>query len=107
LNAQYYRFGKSVNMAGSVVMSLFDQQVKCVYHNGPFFDLKTIGNDVEVISLIEEGVKGFEHMNGKASIISGMYGQGKVVLVGPHPEQTKGLEEDTFRLISSTFRDSS
>jgi hypothetical protein len=80
LNAQYYRFGKSVNMAGSVVMSLFDQQVKCVYHNGPCFDgLQTIGNDVEVISLIEEGVKGFEHMNGKASIISGMYGQGNTV----------------------------
>jgi len=42
-------------------------------------------------------------MHRKPCIVSGSCGKGKVVLCGPHPECTAGLEDFTWSLIRSVL----
>ncbi len=76
----------------------------CFYHNGPLYPGFGMPKDIEIVAIIKEGVgeKG-RKMKRKSTIIRGRYGRGKVVLCGPHPEQTEGLEEFTWKLIEHAF----
>lgn len=40
----------------------------------------------------------------KVAIVSGLCGNGRVILCGPHPEATEGLEDYTLSLITSAMR---
>ncbi|CAF1023149.1 unnamed protein product [Didymodactylos carnosus] len=82
------------------------------YHNGAFFEISDNkesssdadnnedNNDITVIGHVTElyGIN-LRTMIGKAAIIKSSYGCGSVVLCGPHPETTEGLEQFTFNLI--------
>eukprot|EP01084_Bolivina_argentea_P207636 354224_1 len=78
--------------------------VKCIYHNGAFWDRKKLHKSVKIIGLIKHGIKPHhKEMNNKACIIGGHYNKGKVVLCGPHPEQTLDLSGFTLKLLKSVL----
>lgn len=75
------------------------------YHNGPLFPegkvLKKLGITV-VASVTECSAlpKQFRSkMHRKPCIIKGTHGKGRVLLCGPHPEHTDGLEEFSWSLF--------
>jgi len=76
----------------------------CMYRNGPLFSRYCLPKQIEVVAVIVKGTgsnKVAKKMVGLATIVRGKCGKGSVVLCGPHPEQTKGLQDFTWELISS------
>ena len=84
---------------------------KMKYHNGPIYDFETKykKTGIECIGVIEEAegeslCKVKSKMRKKACIVKGNFGKGTVILSGPHPEATEGLEDFTFSLIMQSMR---
>jgi len=86
----------------------FKDEVECHYHNGAIFPPYGLPKGVTILATIKEGTGGKSKaakMRRKATIISGKYGQGNVILCGPHPEQTIGLEDFTWKMIARALPD--
>lgn len=79
--------------------------VSVLYHNGPVFEPADVEalSDYDVWATYETEVsrngtpKGV--MVGSPAIAAATYGEGRVVVIGPHPEQTKGLEDVVPRAV--------
>ena len=118
LQNQFFIFGKQINLKGKITLRINDDscewfdtnliEFQCVYHNGAFWDIDKINkinknikdnNDkIKIIAKIKQGIN--DKMKNKAAIICGKYGKGKVLLCGPHPEQTKELKQFTLNLLT-------
>eukprot|EP01006_Ploeotia_vitrea_P007368 TRINITY_DN16848_c0_g1_i1.p1 TRINITY_DN16848_c0_g1~~TRINITY_DN16848_c0_g1_i1.p1 ORF type:complete len:276 (-),score=20.15 TRINITY_DN16848_c0_g1_i1:138-926(-) len=72
----------------------------CHFHNGACFYTDRCGTDVTPVVTIQNIPQGFpKPMRGMAAVVTGMCGNGRVVLCGPHPEQTPALESFVHNMI--------
>ena len=88
--------------AGAVVA-----EVSMNYHNGPVYDWKLPRGVCVVATAVDVSndlSKVRSKMRNKPMIVESTFGAGHVVLCGPHPEHTDGLQEWTWRLISRCIR---
>jgi len=106
------------DLRGDIILSLNDTaspwkkadelhtEIECHYHNGAIFPPYHLPKGITVLAAIKEGTGGkakSAKMRRKATILKGKFGRGHVVLCGPHPEQTVGLEEFTWNMIAAAF----
>lgn len=72
------------------------------FHNGPVYDWK-VPEKVTVLAKaleVSDELRAVRSkMRGKPVIVESCYGAGTVVLCGPHPEHTEGLEDYTWNLL--------
>lgn len=83
------------------------QPVTMNFHNGPVWHFKLPKGVVAcgVVTGVSEELSHVRNkMRAKPCIIQTSYGRGRVVLCGPHPEHTQGLEEWTWELLLSARR---
>lgn len=84
---------------GRVALREPRERVKVGYHNGPVFEparARDVPDYAVWATFATEKVAGGapkEVMKGSPAIAAGHYGEGRVVVISPHPEQTKGLDE--------------
>ena len=74
----------------------------CMYRNGPLFSQYSLRGSVSVVASVREGFGdcGMKRkMQGRAAIVTGKHGEGRVVLCGPHPEQSPGWDTFCFAMI--------
>ena len=98
INASYMLPEKMLNLRGNILVNTVNGNKWMAYHNGAVFD--GIDSDVEIIGLIKkmEGIR-WKKLLGQSCILKSKYGKGTVVVCGPHPEQTNGLENFTYEII--------
>ena len=102
LNAAYWYRGDTnlrlnLEKAGELFLEWKEPQVTIRYANGPLFNLEGMkeGQDYSVLARYATSVGNFgapDLMKGRAAIILTRIGKGDVLLLGPHPEYTYGLE---------------
>lgn len=86
-----------------------DGKITCEYRNGPYWAEENIGENCFTIAAVEnanlpasaEEYRKF--VEGKSAIVGGNFGNGRVVLCGPHPETTSGLEDLTLEILLSVL----
>ncbi len=86
------------------------ESVEMRYRNGALFECesKKQQKKVQIIGCVVEcsqikKVQFRSKMMRKAAIVQGRFGKGNVILCGPHPEATPGLENFTWKLIEKLF----
>jgi len=112
-------FKNRADLLGTITLSLQDNAIswkskpqitfetECHFHNGAIFP-RNLPASITQLATIKAGIGGMRKtavMRSKSTIIYGKYGQGTVVLCGPHPEQTTGLEEFTWQMILKAIPD--
>lgn len=103
------RKGKHGDLHGMVCVSSPTSNVLLMmdYHNGPVYDfsLPQGVQCVGIVARVDEELRCVRgKMREKPCIVRGKHGRGHVLLCGPHPERTDGLEEWTYQLLLSVAR---
>ena len=102
----------SRDVRGTVTLALGNEAVEwaagtqaldCYYHNGALFPAYHLPPGVRVLATVKEGIAGVPTMRRRATVLAGKFGRGNVVLCGPHPEQTAGLQDFTWRMICAAL----
>jgi glutamine amidotransferase-like uncharacterized protein len=71
------------------------------YLIGPIYKIQNIDKNIEIIAIINKGVDGYEKgMEKKATILKTYLEKGEIMLIGPHLEQTFGLESFFLELVT-------
>lgn len=100
INARYYLPNRTLELKGEIFVRIKNKGIMWMtYHNGTVYD-NIDDKNIEIIGVIINirNIK-WKKLIGKACILKSKYGKGNVVVCGPHPEQTKGLEKLTYKLI--------
>jgi glutamine amidotransferase-like uncharacterized protein len=90
------------DLEGTVTLQLASgAAVAANYHNGPVYDWRLPAGVVSVATLTDPFTGNLPacKMRKKSAVVLGTLGRGRVLLCGPHPEHTAGLEDVTAALV--------
>lgn len=101
-------FKKDNNIGGLITLNCDDVSYDCKYRNGALFVSYLLPRDVEICGRITHASNSFHKstankMKGLAAIIRSRCERGSVLLCGPHPESTDGMEDYTWHMIEDTI----
>lgn len=89
---------KCGELKGEVLCSVGEESITMNYHNGPVWDWK-LPKNVLAIATAQDVSNSLSKVRSKMRCKPVIVKQGHIVLCGPHPEHTDGLEDYTWALI--------
>ena len=104
IKIKYILPDQMMELKGKVLTQLdlpsFQDNLEIPYHNGPIYEVLTDDlTHVEVLGIIKRQDVGWPEMNNKPCILKSRYGDGHVVVCGPHPALSKALNKLTLEII--------
>ncbi|EFC42943.1 predicted protein [Naegleria gruberi] len=100
-NVEFILPKKKSNFKGNIKVSLSKQtedsmensEATVYYQNGPVFNVGNDSNISILATIVESGEIEWPDMIGKPCVVYGRSGRGKVLLMGPHFETSKGTSQ--------------